>query len=222
MYTQQTPETNPEKSVWEKGDCAALHYLKLTLRSTDHQYIRGAETAKTAWKQLAAHFETAGVQNSKEFALHRSLWRATWNDDGVPLRDHLAKMRSWRDELRDDGIDFSDKHYVYALFGILVFASLPEWGLFKQAWLEKYTREEAAIIEPAIAEKAINIQDEDLRRHAEEPTRAHKGTFPQKMEIRCGNCKKTGHSATQCYSKGVGAGGQDSHRIRPRTFGTRT
>ena len=144
----------------------------------------------------------------------------TWSDDGVPLRDQFAKMRSWRDEIRDDGIDFSDKHfiYIYALF------ASESWGLFKQAWLEKYTRGEAAIIEPAIAEKAINIQDEDLRRHAEEPTRAHKRTFPPKKEIRCGNCKKTGtgHSATQCYSKGVVAGGQDSDRIRPQIFGTRT
>ena len=33
------PKTDPAKSVWEKGDRAALHYLKLTLRSTDHQYL---------------------------------------------------------------------------------------------------------------------------------------------------------------------------------------
>ena len=176
-------------------------------RPSIYRNIRGAETAKTAWKQLAAHFETAGVQ--KEFALHRSLWSATWNDDRVPLRDHLAKMRSWRDESRDDGIDFSDKHFVTGIIGSI------QTGVVGKI----YTREEAAIIEPVIAEKAINIQDEALRRHAEEPTRAHN---PKEGNTRCGNCKKTGHSATQCYSKGAGAGGQDPHRVRPAKFRTRT
>ena len=214
--SDEPPKIDPAKSAWEKGDRAALHYLKLTLRSTDHQYLRGAGTAKEAWKQLSAQFETAGVQ--KEIALHRSIWSANWTE-GIPLRDHLAEMRSWRDELRDDGIDFSDKHYVYALF-----ASLPKsWSLFKQSWWGKYTREEAALIKPAIAEEAI--QDEDRRRHAEEPTelvnltQAHnrgKRTYPPKKEIQCGNCKKSGHSAAQCYSKGGGAEGQGPHQIRRR------
>jgi Reverse transcriptase (RNA-dependent DNA polymerase)/gag-polypeptide of LTR copia-type/Integrase core domain/GAG-pre-integrase domain len=214
--SDEPPKIDPAKSAWEKGDRAALHYLKLMLRSTDHQYLRGAGTAKEAWRQLSAQFETAGVQ--KEIALYRSLWSATWTE-GVPLRDHLAEMRSWRDELRDDSIDFSDKHYVYALF-----ASLPKsWSLFKQSWWGKYTREEAALIKPAIAEEAI--QDEDRRRRIEEPTelanltQAHnrgKRTFPPKKEIQCGNCKKTGHSAAQCYSKGGGAEGQGPHQIRRR------
>ena len=122
---------------------------------------RGTGTAKEAWKQLSAQFETAGVQ--KEIALHRSLWSAAWSE-GIPLRDHLTEMRSWHDELRDDGIEFSDKHYVYALFASL----LKTWSLFKQSWWGKYTREEAALIKPAIAEEAI--QDEDRCHHTEEPT----------------------------------------------------
>ena len=85
-------KTNPTKSAWEKDDCTTLHYLKLTLRSMDHQYLRGAGTAKEAWKQLSAQFETAGVQ--KGISLCSSLWSATWSE-GTPLQDHLAKMRSW-------------------------------------------------------------------------------------------------------------------------------
>lgn len=45
--TDECPKVDPAKSEWEEGDRATLHYLK-TLRSTDHQYLQGAGTAKAA------------------------------------------------------------------------------------------------------------------------------------------------------------------------------
>jgi len=203
-----------EITAWEDDDLRVQFILDLTISIPERTHTQGASTAAEAWFQLRQAKEPIGLT-----AVVDAIWQLydTRCPEGQSIDAHIANLRTRLSEVTALGETIPDR-----MFAVILTKSLPSsW----QSWAAPFWGSKSATDTVTAAEVISRLYEEDRRRRIHQRTdetanlaavhNRGKRTLPPNP-ITCGNCKKPGHAAAQCYSKGGGMEGQGPRQRKKR------
>ena len=185
----------------KKKDRAALSIIRLRVADKMIVYIASATTSKGAWNTIQQMLEPQGALST--VLVRRKLFRAAC-EEGTAIDDHIRTLITYREELIGLGQTLDD-----AEFAITLLTSLPEsWNNFI-AGIDTTSLKDSSTLIARILE-----QYRRLKSTSEDTALAAKsgGKFGKKKNpnIKCFNCGKKGHIATECRSKKDSSDGKDN------------
>ncbi|KAF7377116.1 hypothetical protein MSAN_00130600 [Mycena sanguinolenta] len=200
-----TKDERKERERWEELDSKAQTQIELTLSDSQMVHTAGAKTAAEMWSQLKQVKERSGKLGI--LSLRRRLYR-TIADDATDIATHVTELRRIQEELAILGSLVSDEDIL-----MLIISSLPEsWDNFASAYLG------ASSNAPTItAHEFISLVLEEHRRRLEKNGDGNSAMYGrakqgdrrgEKKRVECYNCRKKGHIASDCWSKGGGKEGE--------------
>ena len=202
------PTADERKAIetWQDGDYRAQTRIELSIADTEMVYIMGATTASQMWKQLALVKENRGKLG---ILIARKAFYRYDAEEGVNVVAHVSKLREMQEELHLMGTKIEDEEFVNVLV-----MSLPEsWENFLTSYMG--TRTDGAKM-PTSHEMIAMLLEEERRRMKKAggsqdvalAVRDSKKKNSSDSDKECYNCKKKGHVAKDCWSKGGGKEGQ--------------
>lgn len=206
-----TEDEKKAKKVWVEGDAKTRTRIELAIGDSEMIHISGATTAAEMWKQLTTVKESKGRLGI--IATRRMLYRCV-AEEGFNLVEHVSKLRKLQEELHLMSSVVSDEDFVTILI-----SSLPEsWDVYTSAYLGSSSKKDEMITSHELV--AILLEEDRRRneRHGDPSAAALQargggGAKPStNPNIECHNCRKKGHMARDCWSKGGGKEGQGPRR----------
>ena len=200
---------------WEDDDEAVKHLIMNTVPDDIFNRIKSGSNAKSWWDSLKAICE--GRSRSLLIDLGRKLQNTHCGEDD-DVRAHFAKLANIREQLASMGETVADQQYANILL-----ASLPSSYDMRVCAITTNADETGKDLDPARIIKHIS-DDYDKRalnnnngKKAEDQSFAASTQKDKKdrRELKCFNCKKTGHVKADCWAKGGGKEGQYPKR-KPR------
>jgi hypothetical protein len=203
----EKPTTDERKKMerWAELDGKAQTQIELTLSDSQMVHIAGAKTAAEMWSQLKQVKERGGKLG---ILSHRRRLYRTIADDATDIAVHVTELRQIQEELAILGSIVTDEDFL-----LLIISSLPEsWDNFTSAYLG------ASSNTPTISShEFISLVLEEYRRRLEKNGDGNSAMYGRaergdgrggKTRVECYNCRKKGHIAANCWSKGGGKEGE--------------
>jgi hypothetical protein len=193
---------------WEDDDEAVKHLIMNTVPDDIFNRIKSGNNAKSWWDSLKAICE--GRSRSLLIDLGRKLQNTHCGEDD-DVRAHFAKLANIHEQLASMGETVADQQYANILL-----ASLPSSYDMRVCAITTNADETGRDLDPARIIKHIS-DDYDKRtlntnnNKKEEDQSFAASTQKDKndrRELKCFNCKKTGHVKAECWAKGGGKEGQ--------------
>jgi len=185
---------------WTNKALDALTIISLTIDPSQYIYIRDAENGWNAWHALATLYEKPSRAN--RIHLKRAFYGYI-QSPGTAIQDYLDGIITLATRLRAIGVTLDDDDII----DVILFNLDDSWSNIAGSLITKDSIH--------LAEVISTLQDEGQRRSKANPAEIAnvavqnrgKRTLPS-GSIVCGNCKRPGHAAAQCYAKGGGSEGQ--------------
>ena len=194
------PKDAGEMLLWRQADLTVQTVLLTNMEPGLVSQLDAETTAAEAWRDIKRLF--AG-QTTADYTLTMANLITTKYDGEGDVIEHLMKMKGYRRDLILMNRDVPDE-----IFACFLRLSMPqEWNYVFAGLVDPYTPKD---VESRIRAENSNRSAQSATATAFRTNRMHgkKGKSNPKEQSKgptCSNCKKSGHVAADCWSKGGGA-----------------
>jgi hypothetical protein len=187
----------PTQDEWEQRNAYAQGLIALNVKNPIGHGIKLDGTAAESWKSLTDVQDK--VTDIGRLAAGNAL-RSIRHTDGADIDAHFCSLRKAWKRYNDQGGKMDDTE-----FRMIILASMPkEWVVYIST-LGAY---------PTSAEVIAQIMAHDSMLARDRPSQGTPGvvkalaTTPNRSQLTCSNCKRTGHTHDKCFRPGGGMEGQ--------------
>ena len=206
-------ETEWKKDLkeWKQGEAIAKQQIASSIPDSLFMKIRAKGTAYNIWTELGKHFEKRSRMVSID--LRRRIQEQRCTDKG-DITEHLATLRTMRENLASMGESLSDSDFYSIIMGSLPASYDSYLSALNATSSVLGTHLSADDLMLAITEeferRALKSKgkskEENVAFHADDSKKDKKGGSKRKGD--CHNCGKKGHWTRDCYAEGGGKEGQ--------------
>ena len=202
-------EWKKELKEWRQGEAIAKQQIASSIPDSLFMKVRAKGTAYEIWKELGGHFEKRSKMVSID--LRRRLQEIRCADKG-DITEHLATLRTMRENLASMGEELTDNDFYAIIMG-----SLPT---SYDSYLSALNATSSVLGKTLSADDLMLAITEEFERRAlkskgkskEENAAFHVGDSKKdkkpKRKGECHNCGKKGHWTRDCYAEGGGKEGE--------------
>lgn len=203
LTKEEVEPTSPSTAytTWLGKDKKAWLRINTSIATPLIRITMGKTTTKQTWDALKNHFERKGIQSAVHYM--SKLYRAQLTDNGT-LLTQISAMKAHAIKLESLGYAVADN-----LVAIAIIMSLPStYNTLSQILTHNKTTKLDLdnVIENILWEQSRRKEHAENAFQANTSGNHHNGQ--QKSEIKCTNCKCTGHTIENCWRQGGGKEGQ--------------
>ena len=204
-------EWKKELKEWKQGEAITKQQIASSIPDSLFMKIRGKGSAYNIWTELGKHFEKRSKMVSID--LRRRIQETKCADKG-DINEHLATLRTMRENLASMGETLSDVDFYSIIMGSLP-ASYDQYLSALNATSSVLGKQLSAddlmlTITEEFERRGLKTKgkskEDNVAFHADDSKKDKKGGSKRKGD--CHNCGKKGHWTRDCYAEGGGKEGQ--------------
>jgi hypothetical protein len=208
--TATAPTDAAQLAIWKKGEAKAKSLILDGIKDHVIPHLSGKNTAKDMWKSLSDLYQP---KNENKVMVLRERLRSSKMAKGEGVVPYLTRLTQIRDELAAVGEKTEDvelvrvalngfsKSWDVFVHGVVAREKLPEW---QHLW-DDFVQEEIRLGQSSGSSSSPHIVDEEgLALASKGKGKKKKGGKKKNIDfskVKCFQCHKMGHFASQCPEK---------------------